>query len=89
MREVGLRSSLVETINGEKILLPNKVFGSESISNLDIAGYYYQAELFHIHRNTTLEQLETVLPVLKEAINQNSAHPLVRASFGYGRRVLF
>lgn len=71
VREVGLRSSLVETVHGEKILLPNKVFGSESISNLDVATYYYQAELFHIHRNTTLEQLEMVLPLLKEVINQN------------------
>jgi MscS family membrane protein len=71
VREVGLRSSLLETISGQKILLPNKVFGSESIKNLDIARYYYQAELFHIHRNTTLEQLEMILPVLKEVINQN------------------
>jgi MscS family membrane protein len=71
VREVGLRSSLVETIHGEKILLPNKVFGSEAISNLDVAIYYYQAELFHIHRNTTLEQLEMVLPHLKETINHN------------------
>jgi MscS family membrane protein len=71
VREVGLRSSLVETIHGEKILLPNKVFGSEAISNLDVAIYYYQAELFHIHRNTTLEQLEMVLPLLKETINHN------------------
>jgi MscS family membrane protein len=71
VREVGLRSSLVETIHGEKVLLPNKVFGSDPISNLDIARYYYQAELFHIHRNTTLEQLEAVLALLKEAINQN------------------
>ncbi|MCB9077359.1 MAG: mechanosensitive ion channel [Anaerolineaceae bacterium] len=71
VREVGLRSSLVETVHGEKVLLPNKVFGSEAISNLDVAIYYYQAEIFHIHRNTTLEQIEAVLPILKEVIDQN------------------
>ena len=87
VREVGLRSSLVETIHGEKVLLPNKVFGSEAISNLDVATYYYQAELFHIHRNTTLEQLEILLPALKEAINQNEhivwSEPLLAAAGEY------
>lgn len=71
VREVGLRSSLVETVHGEKILLPNKFFSSEAVSNLDVAIYYYQAETFHIHRNTPLGQIETVLLTLKETINQN------------------
>ncbi|MCB0179479.1 MAG: mechanosensitive ion channel [Anaerolineae bacterium] len=71
VREVGLRSSLVETVHGEKILLPNKFFGSEAVSNLDVAIYYYQAETFHIHRNTTLEQIETVLLILRETLDQN------------------
>ena len=36
-----------------------------------MAIYYYQAEIFHIHRNTSLEQIEAVLPILKEIIDQN------------------
>jgi len=87
VREVGLRSSLVETIHGEKVLLPNKVFGSEAVSNLDVANYYYQAELFHIHRNTTLVQIEEILSILQEVVNQNEhivwSEPLLAAAGDY------
>ncbi len=71
VREVGLRSSLLETIAGEKIMLPNKVFSSDSVINLDIADYYFQLETYHLHRHTTIEQIEQFIRDLKEITNKN------------------
>jgi MscS family membrane protein len=70
VREVGLRSSLLETISGEKLLLPNKVFSGDVVSNLDIASFYFQQETFRLHRSTSPEQLELILGALREAASQ-------------------
>jgi len=79
VREIGLRSTLLETLSGEKVMLPNKYFSGEAVSNLDVADYYYQFDLFRLHRSTTLAQLEQLLPLLTNTV-ENNEHVLWAAA---------
>ena len=73
VRTVGLRSSTIEMISGEEMLVPNKLFINETIKNMDTARYYYQADTFHLHRSTDSEQLARVFELLNE-IGQKNEH---------------
>ncbi|MCP4538112.1 MAG: mechanosensitive ion channel [Chloroflexi bacterium] len=66
IREVGLRSSTMKTVSGERILLPNKVFISESVTNKDTANFYPQAVTFHLYPGTSSEQVETIMQLITE-----------------------
>ncbi len=70
VRVIGLRCSQIETINGEKIILPNKYFIAETLTNTETAAFYYQAELFRLHHDSSLEAIQLALHLLSEAAGE-------------------
>lgn len=86
--EIGLRSSLLKRVSGEKIFLPNKIFIGEAVVNLAVANFYFQKEIYRLHHRTSREQVEQVLQLLRNTADEHeqvvwSEPALVRVS-GYG-----
>lgn len=77
--QVGLRTSKLEMITGEEIFLPNKVLVSEPIVNMERARVYPESEIFHLHRDTTTQQLEIIFDLISEL---GEAHEHVRRARG-------
>ncbi|MEM7117103.1 MAG: mechanosensitive ion channel domain-containing protein [Chloroflexota bacterium] len=69
IREIGLRSSLIETITGEPILIPNKMFTESAIYTRDLANTYFETTTLHLARNTSLKKIEALVPEIR-AISQ-------------------
>ncbi len=61
IRQVGLRSSTIETVTGDRILIPNKLFISEAVTNKEVARFYLASSNFILHRDTMAEQIETAI----------------------------
>ena len=68
--EIGLRSSTIETISGSRILVPNKTFIENPITNLSSIGSYYQFTNIHLHRSTQLDQIDSFLDSIQQIENQ-------------------
>lgn len=68
VRTIGIRTTLIETFSGAKIMLPNQVFISQTLENLDVAAWYYQEEIFRLHRETTIEQIEQFMQTITAAL---------------------
>ena len=65
IRRFGLRSSQLETTRGEKIMLPNSIFISNPIYNLDVCRFYSQEEKYPLHRDTSPEAIEQLIAALR------------------------
>jgi MscS family membrane protein len=64
--QLGLRTTQLKTISGEKVQLPNKFFTANSIHNLDVCDYYYEFEAFLLHRTCTPAQIDSFMESLRE-----------------------
>ena len=64
--ELGLRTTQLKSISGEKIQIPNKFFIASTIQNLDDCDYYFGLETFLLHRNTSGDQVDRLLSQLNE-----------------------
>lgn len=73
IRQLGIRSSLLETLSGEKIWLPNSKFTSNPIYNLDNCAYYIDENKYPLHRDTAAEAIEQIIPLL-EAVAKSNPH---------------
>ncbi len=72
IRRFGLRSSQLETTRGEKIMVPNSIFISNPIYNLDDCRFYSQEEKYPLHRDTSPEEIEQLIVALRKMAE---AHP--------------
>lgn len=71
IRRFGLRSSQLETTRGEKIMVPNSIFISNPIHNLDNCRFYSQEEKYPLHRETSPETIERLIAALKAMAEAN------------------
>lgn len=71
IRRFGLRSAQLETTRGEKIMVPNSIFISNPIFNLDVCRFYSQEETYPLHRDTTPETIERLLVALRAMAEAN------------------
>ncbi len=75
IREVGLRSATIQKASGERILIPNKMFVSEPVTNIQTADWYFDQQHFHLHRDTTCAQLEALLLAMQRLAESNPIVP--------------
>ncbi len=66
IRQIGLRSSRLQTPPGEWIMVPNKVFIESAVQNLDVGNFYFQKNTYHLHRGTSIEQIEALQNLLRQ-----------------------
>lgn len=71
IRRFGLRSSQLETTRGEKIMVPNSIFISNPIFNLDVCRFYSQEEKYPLHRDTPPEAIEQLIAALRAMAEAN------------------
>ncbi|WP_299455815.1 mechanosensitive ion channel domain-containing protein [uncultured Microscilla sp.] len=64
--EIGLRSSVITNFWGERITIPNKTFTDGIVKNMDARGRYFINCTIRLRYDTTHQQLETAMKILKE-----------------------
>lgn len=64
--EIGLRSSVITNFWGERITIPNKTFTDSVVKNMDSRGRYFINCTIRLRYDTTHQQLETAMKLLKE-----------------------
>ena len=68
--EIGLRSSTIEAPGGSRILVPNKTFTENPITNLSTQSSYFHMTNLHLHRNTDLDQIDMLLEAIEQISDQ-------------------
>lgn len=71
VRQVGLRTSLLEMVTGEKMFVPNKLFINETVTNMEESMYYFQSDRFRLHRDTTSQRLDEIAVMVRAALETN------------------
>ncbi len=66
VQEIGLRITTIENFVGQTIVIPNKTFTDNAVTNIDSRKVYYQDMVLHLHHTTTAEKVEFAMKILKE-----------------------
>ncbi len=71
VKEIGLRSSLIESFSGETTSLPNSIFTENPVKNIDTRKAMYVETTFNLHHDTTPEQIELAIDLLQDIGRRN------------------
>lgn len=68
---IGLRSSVIEDYRGQKTSLPNSIFTENPVKNIDTRSAMYVETTLNLHHETTPEQIEVAIELLKDIALRN------------------
>lgn len=71
VHQVGLRHTIIKNWYGREVLIPNKKFTDSALINIDSQALYYQEAHLRLSADTTAEQLERALQILRELVNES------------------
>jgi MscS family membrane protein len=69
--QFGLRHTIIKNWYGREVLVPNKKFTDNTIVNIDSQGCYFQEVRPRLAPDTTPEELEKALQILRDLVKDN------------------
>ena len=72
VREIGLRSSVIEEFGGQRTVLPNRIFTENAVKNIETRRAMYVETSLNLHHDTTAEQIELAIDLLNDIVAQNN-----------------
>lgn len=71
VKEIGLRSSVIENFEGQQFFVPNKTFTENTVKNIDAQSAYYIETTLLIRQDMSLEKIKLAMALLKEILTEN------------------
>lgn len=71
VKEIGLRSSLMQNFDGEMTVLPNSIFIENPVKNINTRTAMYVETTLNLHHDTTAEQIELAIGLLNDIALRN------------------
>lgn len=69
--QFGLRHTIIKNWYGREVLVPNKKFTDNTIINIDSQGCYFQEVRLRLAPDTTPDELEKALQILRDLVKEN------------------